>query len=139
MGWGSAATIMAELIGVVRPNVPDPKIRQRIYEPMIRALAENDWDTKEDCIGTDCAYDAALNALYPGDYEIPKPISIAVVADTDLLVLGPALTKAGLKYPMIQPDLGVITGAVVPDRFESLKAVPGVDSIEYQRTVAEQS
>jgi hypothetical protein len=135
MGWASAAEIMAELIKVVEPNVPDPAVRKKIYTPVIRAFSEQDWDTQDACLGEDCAYDAALDALYPGRYEIPQPVSIALAIECDVLKTGEELKKLGLKYATISPDLGIITGAALPSRINSFSTVRGVDAVEPQQTV----
>lgn len=60
MGWSSGTGVMDAIIKAVQPNVPDEAVRQAIYKPIIEALNDQDWDTPDECMDQDPAYDAAL-------------------------------------------------------------------------------
>jgi hypothetical protein len=53
----------------VQKEIKDPKVRFRLYKGIILALEEQDWDTENECEGTDDAYDKALKELHPEWYE----------------------------------------------------------------------
>lgn len=65
MGWSSGTGVMDAIIKAVQPNVPDEAVRQAIYRPIIEALNEQDWDTQNECMGEDPAFDAALIEVDP--------------------------------------------------------------------------
>ncbi|MFP5446681.1 MAG: hypothetical protein ACLGIY_24435 [Betaproteobacteria bacterium] len=64
MGWSSASSIMDAVIESVSANVSDEAARQAIYEPIIEVLLDGDWDTEDECLGQDAAFDAALREVY---------------------------------------------------------------------------
>lgn len=63
MGWGSGSSLFSEIIRAVQPRVADEKLRKEIYKPIIEAFRDDDWDTYDECIGDDPAYDDALREL----------------------------------------------------------------------------
>lgn len=69
MGWGSGSTLFSMVIDAVKPHVPDEAKRQEIYKPLIEAFESQDWDTQDECMGEDPAYDAALKELHPDWYD----------------------------------------------------------------------
>jgi hypothetical protein len=69
MGWASGSSVMESIIEGIRKKVVDEKQRVEIYKVIIEALEDSDWDTQNECIGNDKAYDIALKELHP-DWEI---------------------------------------------------------------------
>jgi hypothetical protein len=70
MGWCSGAEVMSNIIMVLMKEVGNVAQRIRIYEGIIGALENHDWDTQTDCLGEDPAFDVALEKLYPDwDWE----------------------------------------------------------------------
>lgn len=69
MGWASGSRLFSEVIDVVKRYVPDEDDRIDIYKGLIDAFGESDWDTQDECVGEDSAYDAALRELHPEWYE----------------------------------------------------------------------
>jgi len=69
MGWASGSQVMDGIIEVVQKEIKDPKVRFRLYKGIILALEEQDWDTENECEGTDDAYDKALKELHPDWYK----------------------------------------------------------------------
>lgn len=69
MGWGSASSIMSQIIEAVKPHVADKEARKAIYIPVIGALEDGDWDTQDECMGEDEAYDEAIKELHPDWYD----------------------------------------------------------------------
>jgi len=64
MGWASGSIVMEEIIEVVQAEIKDPEVRLRLYKGIIVALEGQDWDTQDECEGTDDAYDKALHELH---------------------------------------------------------------------------
>ena len=69
MGWSSGSAVMGGIIEAVKANVPDEETRVRIYRKVIDVLSDLDWDTKDECLGDDPAYDKIYNEMYPPDEE----------------------------------------------------------------------
>ena len=69
MGWGSGSLVMADIMAGLREEVPQDDLRERIYQVVIRALEASDWDTQDECMGSDPAFDRALRAVHPDWFE----------------------------------------------------------------------
>ena len=67
MGWASGSTVMTKIIEVVKKEVPSKKKRKALYVGIVDALRDADWDTLDECLGEDQAYDEVYNELYPED------------------------------------------------------------------------
>ena len=65
MGWASGTEVADIIIETVKAEVKDDATRKRIYIGMIRALEHYDWDTQDECMGTDPMFDAALHQAHP--------------------------------------------------------------------------
>ena len=65
MGWASGSDIASAVIGAVKKHVKDPKVRAKIYEPIIYALEDGDWDTQGEVEGEDKAFDKAMASIHP--------------------------------------------------------------------------
>lgn len=69
MGWASGSSLMDGIISAIKGKVPDYKTRKEIYKAIINEMESADWDTQDECMGSDKAYDAALKSLHPNWYE----------------------------------------------------------------------
>ena len=69
MGWASGSDLFSSVIKVLKKNVPSVKRRKEMYRKLIAAFKEHDWDTLEECLGEDRAYDAVYHELYPDLYD----------------------------------------------------------------------
>lgn len=69
MGWSSATGIMDEIIKAVKKNVPDVNTRKKIYKPIVLALESEDWDTQDECLDQDLAFDEVMRELHPNWFE----------------------------------------------------------------------
>lgn len=65
MGWASGSGVMNEIIDTMQDEIDDVDQRRRVYKGIIEAMEGNDWDTQDECIGQDPAFDAALQELHP--------------------------------------------------------------------------
>lgn len=72
MGWSSASSIMSDIITAIKPHVADKDARKKIYSPIIASLEEGDWDTQDECLGEDDAYDEVLQEMHPGWYDVEE-------------------------------------------------------------------
>lgn len=69
MGWGSGSVLMSRIMrGLKKRNVTEEN-RKAVYEVLIPAFQEGDWDTEMDCLGEDSVYDTTLRALHPDWFE----------------------------------------------------------------------
>lgn len=69
MGWGSGSYLMSEVQqGMMEKGIPKP-IRKTLYEILIPAMQDRDWDTELDCMGYDPAFDEVLRSLHPHWFE----------------------------------------------------------------------
>lgn len=63
MGWSSGSELFDEVIKAVQPRVPDAATRKAIYLDLIPAFEDHDWDTEDECLGSDPMFDAAYREL----------------------------------------------------------------------------
>ena len=71
MGWSSGTELFDALIEAVSSTTLDKEERRAVYRRMLKAFTDADWDSPEECLGDDPAYDAAYKELYGGDEEEP--------------------------------------------------------------------
>lgn len=57
MGWAGGSRIMTAVINATKDNVDDVETRGRIYAPIHAAMEEADWDTQDECLDIDEAFD----------------------------------------------------------------------------------
>ena len=69
MGWASGSRLFSSIIEVVKPAVADAATREALYTKLIEVFEAEDWDTQDECLGEDPAYDRAIRSLHPGYYE----------------------------------------------------------------------
>lgn len=69
MGWASGSRIMNDVIAAVKPHVASKEAREEIYLEIIQSLEDSDWDTQDECLGEDEAYDTAIKRLHPGWFD----------------------------------------------------------------------
>ncbi len=65
MGWSSAGPLVQTIIEGAKLSIPDEDARRMFYGPVIAALEDQDWDTQDEVLGEDPAFDAALKELHP--------------------------------------------------------------------------
>ena len=65
MGWATGSEVMNRIIRDLPEQVPDDDQRQAVYKVLIKGMEAADWDTEEECLGEDEAFDLALKELYP--------------------------------------------------------------------------
>jgi hypothetical protein len=64
MGWGSGSEMMSDIIYDMKKKVKDKETRKIIYKILIESFENNDWDTQEECMGSDKAFDEVLKDLH---------------------------------------------------------------------------
>lgn len=69
MGWSSGSSLMSEIINAAKEAIPNNGIRKAFYEKAIDAFEDEDWDTQDECIDMDEAFDEALKTLHPKWYK----------------------------------------------------------------------
>ena len=69
MGWASATTIVEEIISSAKKHIPDHGRRKEFYKDVITAFEDHDWDTQDECLGSDKSFDSAIKELHP-DWDI---------------------------------------------------------------------
>jgi hypothetical protein len=67
MGWSGGSELFNDIIRAVKPHVADKDVRKRIYQPIIEAFEDQDWDTQDECLGEDDAYDELYEEQYGDD------------------------------------------------------------------------
>ena len=61
MGWSSGTDIAVAVAKALVRELPDPEARRRVYEPLVTALNEGDWDTQDEAMGIDPVLDKLLD------------------------------------------------------------------------------
>jgi hypothetical protein len=69
MGWASGSRLFGQVITAISSEISDDETRRAIYAKIIPAFEDADWDTQDECLGKDTAYDAAINELHPGWFD----------------------------------------------------------------------
>jgi hypothetical protein len=69
MGWSGGTDPMRRIIKVIKKNVPDKEARAIIYDEVIDAFEDQDWDTQDECLGIDKLFDKVLKERNPELYE----------------------------------------------------------------------
>jgi hypothetical protein len=65
MGWASGGKIIDEVARALMATNTDPEVRVQVYEPIVEALLEGDWDTEYESLGIDPVLDGVLRARCP--------------------------------------------------------------------------
>ena len=69
MGWGSGSRLMTDVIKKMLEKKIPAESRKAIYEILIPAMQDQDWDTEADCMHSDPVYDAVLIEQNPDWFE----------------------------------------------------------------------
>ncbi len=69
MGWASGSRLFSAVIAAIQPEVKSEPKRRKIYASLIKAFRDDDWDTLDECLGEDPAYDAVYDELFPPEDE----------------------------------------------------------------------
>jgi hypothetical protein len=69
MGWASGSALFHDLILSLQDAEVDAPTRAKIYDAMIEAFENMDWDTQQECEGEDPVYDKVLKERNPEWYE----------------------------------------------------------------------
>ncbi len=69
MGWASGSVIFSQIIKSVQKHVDDKEARKEIYRPIFHQFEADDWDTQDECMGKDEAYDELIKEIHPGWFE----------------------------------------------------------------------
>lgn len=67
MGWASGSSLFNDIINALMTEGVPPETRYFIYKSLIVSFQDHDWDTEDECEGTDPAFDRALKELFEGD------------------------------------------------------------------------
>ena len=59
MGWSSGSELFGKIIEAVQPAVPDEAAREALYLKLIPGFEDQDWDTQDECLDMDPAFDSA--------------------------------------------------------------------------------
>lgn len=65
MGWSRGSRLFHDIIIVINEYDIDKNDRRYIYLKLIPVFEDEDWDTQNECIGEDEAYDEAIDILHP--------------------------------------------------------------------------
>ena len=68
MGWSDGSRAMLAAIEAIRPVVSDEDTRVEMYRTIFEELRDMDWDTTDEALGEDPAYDR-LHEEYFGESE----------------------------------------------------------------------
>ncbi len=69
MGWASGSRLFGAVIEAIQPEITDEEKRKALYRKLIDAFRDEDWDTLDECVGEDPAYDAVYAEIYPPEDE----------------------------------------------------------------------
>lgn len=64
MGWASGSDLFIKIIKATRASVDDWETRFTLYKDFIDAFSESDWDTQDEALEYDDAYDEAYKIRF---------------------------------------------------------------------------
>lgn len=64
MGWARGSKVMTGLIKAVQSEHLSKAVRKRLYDRFIDVLEAHDWDTQDECVGLDPAFDEVFEEVY---------------------------------------------------------------------------
>lgn len=67
MGWASGSDVMIGVIHAAKKAIPTQKKRKAFYEEIVAVLDSHDWDTHNEAVGYDKAFDELYDELYPDE------------------------------------------------------------------------
>ncbi len=73
MGWAGGSSLFSSLIDILKGEIPHDR-RVKVYLRMIDAFRADDWDTTDECLGVDDAYDEAYEEFWGDDIEEEEEI-----------------------------------------------------------------
>lgn len=65
MGWASGSGLFDQIISALNDTNLNHKERKEVYKAIIPAFEDFDWDTQDECMGADEAFDEAIYELHP--------------------------------------------------------------------------
>ena len=69
MGWSSGSDLFESVAKVIKEHVPDFDMRVAMYRDIIPAFEDADWDTMDEAVGCDPAYDHVFAEMFPDEDE----------------------------------------------------------------------
>ena len=60
MVWPGRTDLMKIIIQVIKQEYPNADLRKQMYKPIYEQLLNMDWDTQDECIGLDPAFDEVM-------------------------------------------------------------------------------
>lgn len=57
MGWASGSGLFGIIIDELQDVIEDKQTRKKVYKSLMEAFIQYDWDTYDECVGQDPAYD----------------------------------------------------------------------------------
>ena len=65
MGWASGSRVMEGIIDALLDALPyNKEARKKIYLKIIKTLEDEDWDTQDECMEIDDAFDEVMKELH---------------------------------------------------------------------------
>ncbi len=68
MGWASGSRLFGRIIKELKVVIEDKDQRKKIYRTLMSEFQESDWDTEDECLGLDDAYDEMYSEWYKEYY-----------------------------------------------------------------------
>lgn len=60
MGWSSGSNIAIPMVKAIRKHVVDEATRRALYETLVEALQDEDWDTQSEAACIDPVFDSVI-------------------------------------------------------------------------------
>ena len=70
MSWSNGTRLFSDLITTLKHHIPDDELRKEIYQDMLEAFEDQDWDTSYECVDMDPAFDEVYSCKYPDEFTI---------------------------------------------------------------------
>ena len=67
MGWSRGSQLLEEIIVVLAEAIPDPEVKESVYNELIDMFEDFDCDTINECVGEDPIFDKVYYEKYPDE------------------------------------------------------------------------
>lgn len=63
MGWSSGTELVEDVAKAIKKHVVDPKVKRKLYDALVTAAINQDWDNEDEVMGLDPILDKSIKTI----------------------------------------------------------------------------
>ncbi len=63
MGWSSGTELVEDVANAIKKHVTDPKVKRKLYDALVIAAINQDWDNEDEVAGLDPILDKSIKTI----------------------------------------------------------------------------